>query len=293
MFVDSVQAAAPQTNLPTEDSTITSEDIDTAEEPQKKKRKPNWSQEETLLLVNVIMEKQLIINGRFKPSLSHKDKREAWQSITDAINGTNPLTKRTVEEVETKWFSVPSKSRKIISAIKAEYNQSGAGGPQAPPLDPVDMKVEELLGEKNATVIGVIQNDLGFHTLRKLQTQQRQEDTEELGEEPPQQQVEDDSELPQLHWQSVQVQPQPQQSSHKAQHLELLEDGSFIECTITEPETSAAQPSISTPKLRKCSSVSDEYEQYKAEKRKLKLEKEKLKIEKKKESKIVSIEGKH
>ncbi|XP_063887769.1 myb/SANT-like DNA-binding domain-containing protein 4 isoform X1 [Scylla paramamosain] len=261
MFVNSVQAAAPQTNLPTEDSTNTSEDIDLAE-PQKKKRKPNWSQEETLLLVNVIMEKKLIINGRFKPSLSHKDKREAWQSITDAINGTNPLTKRTVE-VETKWFSVLSKSRKKISAIKAEYNQSGAGGPQAPPLDPVDMKVEELLGEKNATVIGVIQNDLGFHTLRKLQTQ-RQEDTEKLGEEPPQQQVEDDSKLHKLHWQSVQVQPQPQQSSHKAQHLELLEDGSFIECTITEPETSKAQPSISSPKLRKCLSVSDEYEQYKA-----------------------------
>ena len=56
MFVNIVQAAAPQTNLPTEDSTITSEDIDMAEEPQKKKRKPNWSQEETLLLVNVIME---------------------------------------------------------------------------------------------------------------------------------------------------------------------------------------------------------------------------------------------
>ncbi|KAK8383437.1 hypothetical protein O3P69_019077 [Scylla paramamosain] len=79
-------------------------------------------------------------------------------------------------------------SREFTHYAKAEYNQSGASGPQAPPLDPVDMKVEELLGEKNATVIGVIQNDLGFHTLRKLQTQQRQEDTEKLGEEPPQQQ---------------------------------------------------------------------------------------------------------
>ncbi|XP_076049504.1 uncharacterized protein LOC143030228 [Oratosquilla oratoria] len=261
-----------------------------AEESQKKKRKPNWSQEETLLLVNVIMEKKIIINGRFKPSLSHKEKREAWQSITDAINGTNPLTKRTMEDVETKWFSVLSKSRKKISAIKAEYNQSGAGGPKAPPLDAVDMKVEELLGEKNATVICVVQNDLGFHTLRKLQTQERQEDTEELGEEPPQQQVEDDSELPQLHWQSVQVQPQPRQSCHKAQHFELLEDGSFIECNIIEPETSKAQPSTSTPKLKKCSSVSAEYEQHKAEKRELKLEKEKLKIEKRK-VKLVALKG--
>ena len=50
MFVNIVQAAAPQKNLPTEDSTITSEDIDITEEPQKKKRNPNWSQEETLLL---------------------------------------------------------------------------------------------------------------------------------------------------------------------------------------------------------------------------------------------------
>ncbi|XP_076035078.1 uncharacterized protein LOC143021458 isoform X2 [Oratosquilla oratoria] len=53
-----VQAAAPHSNLPTEDSTIILEDIDMAEESQKKKRKPNWSQEETLLLVNVIMEKK-------------------------------------------------------------------------------------------------------------------------------------------------------------------------------------------------------------------------------------------
>ncbi|XP_076031629.1 uncharacterized protein LOC143019649 [Oratosquilla oratoria] len=143
------------------------------------------------------------------------------------------------------------------------------------------MKVEELLGEKNATVIGVVQNDLCC-TLRKLQTQEQKEDTEELGEEPPQQQVEDESELPQLHWQSVLVQPQPQQSCHNAQHFELLEDGSFVECNIIEPETSTAQESTSTPKLKKCSSVSAEYEQYKAEKRKLKLEKERLKIEKRK-----------
>lgn len=31
----------------------------------------------------------------------------------------------------------------------------GGGGPQAPPLDPVDEKVAELLGEKNETVEGI------------------------------------------------------------------------------------------------------------------------------------------
>lgn len=91
----------------------------------KKRRKPNWSQEETLLLVNIISDKRLILNGKFRPSLTHRDKREAWLAITSIVNGMNPLTQRTVEEVETKWFSLLSKSRKKIAAIRNEYNQSG------------------------------------------------------------------------------------------------------------------------------------------------------------------------
>lgn len=91
----------------------------------KKKRKPNWSPEETLLLVNIIADKHLIINGRFKPHLTNKDKKDAWHAVANTINGQNPLVSRTVEEVETKWFSVLSKSRKKIASIKAEYNQTG------------------------------------------------------------------------------------------------------------------------------------------------------------------------
>ena len=36
---------------------------------------------------------------------------------------------------------------------------TGAGGPQVPPLDPVDTKVEELLGEKNESIEGVVTLD--------------------------------------------------------------------------------------------------------------------------------------
>ena len=45
-----------------------------AEEAQVKKRKPNWTQEETLHLVYRIQERELVINGRFEPSLTNKDK---------------------------------------------------------------------------------------------------------------------------------------------------------------------------------------------------------------------------
>ena len=37
-----------------------------AEEAQLKKRKPNWTQEETLHLVSRIQERELVINGTYK-----------------------------------------------------------------------------------------------------------------------------------------------------------------------------------------------------------------------------------
>ncbi|KAK3892399.1 hypothetical protein Pcinc_003769 [Petrolisthes cinctipes] len=75
-------------------------------QPIKKKRKPNWSQEETLHLVTRIQERKVIINGRFKTSLTNKDKKAAWDKITRSLNAAYPLNQRTVDEVETKWFSV-------------------------------------------------------------------------------------------------------------------------------------------------------------------------------------------
>lgn len=57
-----------------------------------------------------------------------------------------------------------------------------------------------------------------------------------------------------------------------------LDDGSFMECTIIDPGTSADQPIISTPKLRNQNYSSDE--QYITEKRRLKIEKRKLRLQK-------------
>jgi len=92
---------------------------------QKKKRKPNWSSDETLRLVNVMAEKHLTVNGRFRPSLTHGDKKRAWADITNAVNASNVLVRRTEEEVINKWFTVLSHSRKKIAAVRKEFNQSG------------------------------------------------------------------------------------------------------------------------------------------------------------------------
>ena len=47
-----------------------------------------------------------MINGRFEPTVTNKDKKKAWEEIAISLNAAHPLHHRTVDEVETKWFSV-------------------------------------------------------------------------------------------------------------------------------------------------------------------------------------------
>lgn len=90
----------------------------------KKKRKRNWYNNEILRLVNMVAEKRLIVNDRFRPSLTNADKKRACVEITNAVTASNVLVRRT-EEVTNKWFSVLSYSRKKIAAIIEEWNQLG------------------------------------------------------------------------------------------------------------------------------------------------------------------------
>ena len=52
--------------------------------PAKKTRKPNWSEDETLLLVQQIHQRILIVNRKFSLFLSNQDKEKAWKEIADA-----------------------------------------------------------------------------------------------------------------------------------------------------------------------------------------------------------------
>lgn len=47
---------------------------------------------------------------------------------------------------------------------------TGAGGPQVPPLDPIDVKVDELLGENNETIGGLVtlDNDVLFEDAKEV-----------------------------------------------------------------------------------------------------------------------------
>ncbi|KAK4314630.1 hypothetical protein Pmani_014081 [Petrolisthes manimaculis] len=120
------------------------------------KRNSNWSKDETMLLLQLIKEKKKIIKGKFSPDLTIKDKREAWQYITNSLNATFPGIHRQREQVEKKWHNLLSKSKKSITTRRHLFNQTG-GGPPAPgdgDADPIMEGIEKILGKDNVTVTG-------------------------------------------------------------------------------------------------------------------------------------------
>ncbi|XP_058487114.1 uncharacterized protein LOC131460536 [Solea solea] len=89
-----------------------------------RKRRPNWTDQECLLLAQLMQEKKDIIRGKCSTGVSIQDKRQAWEEITQAINTTFPQIQRTVSDCNKKWENLLSKSRE---EIKRQKRQSDGG----------------------------------------------------------------------------------------------------------------------------------------------------------------------
>ena len=51
-----------------------------------KKRKANWTTDETLLLVQCIYDRKDVIRGRYGKTITSEDKKQAWAEVTMAVN---------------------------------------------------------------------------------------------------------------------------------------------------------------------------------------------------------------
>ncbi|XP_063859205.1 dendritic arbor reduction protein 1-like [Scylla paramamosain] len=251
---------------------------------QRRKRKPNWSSDETLRLVNIMAEKRCIIKGRFQPSLTHADKKRAWEDITNSVNACNLHVKRTKEEVVHKWFTMLSHLRRKIGNINKEQNQSGAGGPKATPLDPIDLKVQEMIGEKSVTTGGI--SPVKGTLLRKLRAN-RAHDQQQVTHQRQQQQHQEDHQQQQHqedHQQQHQLDHQQdhQQYPHQEdnQQHQLLEVHQQQEEVLVIPSPQLVADDSSNVQMNYLDlAAANAKSVYRDEKRRLKLLKEKAKIE--------------
>lgn len=76
-----------------------------------RKRKPNWTDEESLLLAQLIQKKQNIVRGKPSTGVYFQDKRLAWKEIVQAINEAFPHVQRTVHDCNKKWENLLAKAR--------------------------------------------------------------------------------------------------------------------------------------------------------------------------------------
>ncbi|GLD69987.1 uncharacterized protein AKAME5_002130400 [Lates japonicus] len=87
-----------------------------------RKRRPNWTDQECLLLAQLMQERKDIIRGKCSTGVSIQDKRQAWEEIAQAINAAFPQIQRTVSDCNKKWENLLAKSRE---EIKRQKRQAG------------------------------------------------------------------------------------------------------------------------------------------------------------------------
>ncbi|XP_041370988.1 uncharacterized protein LOC121384596 isoform X2 [Gigantopelta aegis] len=117
------------------------------------KRKPNWTEDETLSLVRLVDERKDIIRGKFGAGVTSKKKKEAWLAVTEEINAAFPSVLRTSEDCEKRWYNVQCRSRKEISTQKTHMQGTG-GGPVMNPSG-IAEAVYDVLGHSNVSISGV------------------------------------------------------------------------------------------------------------------------------------------
>ncbi|KAG0730117.1 hypothetical protein GWK47_003352 [Chionoecetes opilio] len=59
------------------------------EEPSPKRRKSNWSADETIYLLQLINAKKMIIRGRYGKKVTSQDKKRAWVEVAEAVTSSS------------------------------------------------------------------------------------------------------------------------------------------------------------------------------------------------------------
>lgn len=95
-------------------------------EASSRKRRPNWTDQECLLLAQLMQDKKAIIRGKCSTGVSTQDKRQAWEEIAQVINRTFPQIQRTVSDCNKKWENLLAKSREEIKRQKRQ-ERTGKG----------------------------------------------------------------------------------------------------------------------------------------------------------------------
>ncbi|XP_045884441.1 myb/SANT-like DNA-binding domain-containing protein 4 [Micropterus dolomieu] len=136
-----------------------------------RKRKPNWTDQECLLLAQLMQERKDIVRGKCSTGVSIEDKRQAWEEIAQAINTAFPQVQRTVSDCNKKWENLLAKSREEIKRQRRQASTDGLSHEQFSTVTQVVISVMNL-----SDMLQQDRDDSSISELAETQQDSRDED---------------------------------------------------------------------------------------------------------------------
>ena len=93
-------------------------------EPEMKKRRPNFGEEELVVMVREVEKRKTIIEGSFTSGITKQGKLNAWDCVTATVNAVGG-NRRTRDAVRKKYFDYRSDVKRKASLFNREHRATG------------------------------------------------------------------------------------------------------------------------------------------------------------------------
>ncbi|XP_068912078.1 uncharacterized protein [Tenebrio molitor] len=113
-------------------------------------RGKNFTNEEVLLLAELVAKNRSVIENKQSGAITHKQKESAWQKLTDQFNAVTSGDRRTTKMLMEKWRNTKKNSTKNYSAAKKSLYKTGGGSKESiiGMETPVDAVVHDIIGTR-------------------------------------------------------------------------------------------------------------------------------------------------
>lgn len=117
-----------------------------AEMAMYRQKRPNWTEDERLRLVQEIGERIDVIRGKLGPSLTLRAKRSAWTAVQQALNAGNDTHTRSVPEIKKQWSNLVQRCKHRVNAHNRGTSRQGENG-RSLDLSVVERTILDVIGD--------------------------------------------------------------------------------------------------------------------------------------------------
>ncbi|KAK8774485.1 hypothetical protein V5799_010971, partial [Amblyomma americanum] len=111
-------------------------------------KRPNWTEDERLRLVQEIGERIDVIRGKLGPALTLRAKRSAWTAVQQALNAGNGSHTRTLPEIKKQWSNLVQRCKHRVNAHnRGEHRGRPGENGRALDLSLVERTILDVIGD--------------------------------------------------------------------------------------------------------------------------------------------------